>query len=93
MFGDKIAYKNPKELPFMPYLDAGAVYENIYLMCEALGLGACMVNPNIRDENKQMFVEKYGQDYFCGAMAIGNYDIKTKKPPLRTKDKVLRKIY
>ncbi len=91
LFGDKIAYKNPAEIGFMPYLDAGFVGENIYLMAETLGLGCCYINPNIREENKQKFIDKYGDDYFCGAVALGNYDLKAFTPPTRKFDKVLRK--
>lgn len=91
LFADKLAYKSPNEKAFMPYLDAGFVSQNIYIMCEILGLGCCFVNPNIREENKQTFVDKYGDDYFCGAFAIGNYDRKAKRPPLRSVSEVLRK--
>lgn len=91
LFADKEAYKSPNEKTFMPYLDAGFVGQNIYLMCEALSLGCCFVNPNIRDENKQSFNELFGEDYFCGAVALGNYDKKAKTPPLRDMKLVLKK--
>ena len=83
VFGDKTAYKNPIEVDFMPYLDAGFVCQNIYLMCEALNIGCCFINPNIREENKQDFVYKYRGDYLCGAIALGHYDKKAIKPPER----------
>lgn len=91
LFGSKEAYKSINEIGFMPFLDAGFVGQNIYLMCEALGIGCCYVNPNIREENKQSFIDKYGDDYFCGAVALGKYDKKSKKPPLRDIIEVLRK--
>lgn len=91
IFADKLAYKSPNEKSFMPFLDAGFACQSIYLVCEALGLGCCFVNPNIREENKQLFVNAYGDDYFCGAVALGYYDKKSKKPPLRDITKVLRK--
>lgn len=90
LFADKNAYKSPNEKGFMPFLDAGFVGENIYLMCEALGLGCCFVNPNIREENKEKFTQLFGDDYFCGAFAIGHYDKKSKRPPLRELEKVSR---
>ena len=85
LFASKDAYKSPNEKTFMPYLDAGFVGQNIYLMCEVLGIGCCFVNPNIREENKEKFIEIFGDDYFCGAVALGHYDKKAKKPPLREK--------
>ena len=72
LFADKAAYKSPNEKGYMPYLDAGFVGENIYLMAEVLNVGCCFVNPNIREENKSAFQERYGDDYFCGAIALGN---------------------
>ena len=72
MFGAKLCYKNPKEIPYMPYLDAGFVAENIYLACEAIGLGCCFINPNLKDPVE--FLATHGEDYFCGAIALGEYD-------------------
>lgn len=90
VFADKEAYKSPNEKGFMPYLDAGFVGQNIYLMCEVLGLGCCFVNPNIREENKEKFVETFGDDYFCGAVALGKTKIKSKRPPKRETSDILR---
>lgn len=73
MFASKPAYKSPYEKDFMPYLDGGAYITPIYYACEVLNLGCCFVNPNIREINKDTFKEKYGDDYFCGAFAIGHY--------------------
>ncbi len=66
LFGARDCYKNPKEVAVMPFLDAGFVAQNIYLLCEAQGIGCCFVNPNLKKpiENK---------DFFCGAVAVGNY--------------------
>ena len=66
LFGAKECYKNPKEIAFMPYLDAGHVSQNIQLVCEVEGIGCCFINPNVR--------EPVGDDYFCGAIAVGDYD-------------------
>lgn len=90
LFADKIAYKSPNEKQFMPFLDAGFACQNVYLICEALNIGCCFVNPNIKEENKQSFMNEYGNDYFCGAIAIGRYDKKAIKPPLREIIKVKR---
>lgn len=74
MFGNKDAYKSPNEKGFMPYLDAGFVGQTIYLLSEIYGVGCCFVNPNIREENKEEFNNKYNKhnDYFCGAIALGD---------------------
>lgn len=80
VMGSREAYKNPVERSYMPYLDAGFVCENIYLMAEALDIGCCFVNPNIRDTDQYLFTEMYGEDYFCGAIALGNYDRKSPTP-------------
>lgn len=91
VFADKLAYKSPNEVNFMPYLDAGFAGQNVYLICEILDIGCCFVNPNIREENKVEFLQKYGYDYFCGVFALGHYDKKAKTPPLRDISKILRK--
>lgn len=83
IFASAEAYKSPNEKGFMPFLDTGFVGQNIYLASEVLGIGCCFVNPNIREENKEEFVQMFGNDYFGGAVALGNYDVKSKRPPLR----------
>jgi len=68
------AYKNPTEQSFMPYLDAGVIIQTTYLTCEALNLGCCYINPNIRDENERFFNSRFNIDdnlLFCGALIIG----------------------
>lgn len=85
LFTDMDAYKSPAEIDFMPYLDAGMVVENLYLTAEALNIGSCFVNPNIREENKTKFQEEFNKSNlrFCGAMAFGYYDLKAIEPPKR----------
>ncbi|HUX30111.1 MAG TPA: nitroreductase family protein [Thiobacillus sp.] len=85
LFADMKAYKSPAEVDFMPYLDAGFVAQSIYLVAEALGVGACFVNPNIREANKGAFNEEYNQAglRFCGAMALGYYDVRGPESPKR----------
>jgi nitroreductase len=67
LFGAKECYKNPKEVGFMPYLDAGFVGQNIYLLCEIYGIGCCFVNPNLK-------MPINDTDYFVGAVALGEYE-------------------
>ena len=76
LFADMRAYKSPAEVDFMPFLDAGFIAENIYLMCEVLNVGACFVNPNVKKENQKEFDELFGKEYckFCGTMILGEYD-------------------
>lgn len=86
IFASRHAYKNPVEIPYMPYLDAGFVGQNIYLMCEALNIGCCFVNPNIVVDEQSKFDLDYNKEdnIFCGAVALGYYDLKSKMPPLRS---------
>jgi len=72
------AYKAVGEMLYMPFLDAGVIVGNTYLACEALNIGCCFVNPNVRDINKVFFHETFGfgEDVFCGALALGKYDRK-----------------
>lgn len=90
VFADKNAYKSENEKGFMPYLDAGFVSQNIYLVCEAINLGCCFVNPNIREENKEAFNMLYNEenDYFCGGIALGYYDKKAVAP--RKKESLIK---
>jgi nitroreductase len=67
LFGAKECYKNPIEVSYMPFLDAGFVGQNIYLLCELYGIGCCFINPNVREPIDT-------EDYFCGAVALGDYD-------------------
>lgn len=85
LFADLLAYKAPGESDYMPYLDAGFVGQNAYLAAEALGLGACYVNPNVREDNRAEFDDIFNprKHLFCGAVALGRYDVKTSRPPKR----------
>lgn len=82
LLADPEAYGSPNEKDFMHYCDVGFKAMNMWLMAESLGLGACYINPNLVD--KAVFTEKFGklddkELIFCGALAIGNYDIRPKK--------------
>ena len=50
--------------------------QNIYLAAEVLGISACFVNPNVREQNRQKFNDSFVPDgnMFCGAMVLGEYD-------------------
>jgi nitroreductase len=71
LMADMDAYGSPFERDFMPYLDGGVLIQNIYLICEVMGLKCCYVNPNIRELNKEFFKQRFGDYKFCGAIAIG----------------------
>lgn len=75
------AYKSPAEREFMSYIDAGVLAQTLYLICEAMNVGSCYINPNIREENKKFFHERFIDEgyQYVGAMAIGNYDLKHTK--------------
>jgi nitroreductase len=79
LIADMDCYKNPAEKGFMPYLDAGALLTSAYLAAEVSNYGCCFVNPNIRDENKEFFMSRFGlkdNEILCGALAIGKYELK-----------------
>jgi nitroreductase len=81
LFADPMSYK--ERVFAMPYLDAGVVVGNAYLICEDMGIGCCFVNPNIREENEKIFRDRFMKDnyLFCGALALGYYDQKADPSP------------
>lgn len=85
LFADMIAYKSPAEVGFMPYLDAGVVVENVYLVATALDIGVCYVNPNILVDGRAVFDGQFNPRglRFCGAMALGRYDRRATGIPKR----------
>jgi nitroreductase len=81
LIADMDCYKNPAERSNMPYLDAGVLIQTAYLTCEVMNYGCCFVNPNIREENKEFFNNRFGikeNQIFCGIVAIGKYNFKHK---------------
>lgn len=60
------AYKSPAEVDFMPYLDAGFIAQNIYLITEIMNIKCCFVNPN----HVGTEIEKKGYR-FVGCLALG----------------------
>jgi len=81
LLADMAAYKSKNEVDFMLYLDAGVIAQNIYLACEAISVGACMINPNIREENVEQFYSSFVPDghKLCASMALGLYDFREAK--------------
>lgn len=88
LFADMKAYKSTAEREFMPWLDAGVVAENVCLTAEALGLGACFVNPNIREKDLGSFHKVFNPRgmRFCGAVALGNYGERDPSPVKRKRE-------
>jgi nitroreductase len=78
LFADASAYLAKGEIDYMPYLDAGVVVGQIYLTATAHDYACCFVNPNIREENKEFFIDRFGlanvttYGIFCGAIALGS---------------------
>lgn len=76
---DQEAYKSPNEKDFMHFCDVGFTAMNMWLTAESLNVGACYINPNIMPVNKSIFENRFGKGIFCGALALGNYDVRVKK--------------
>lgn len=81
IFASPESYKAGDEINFMPYLDAGVVVNQLYLTATALNIGCAYINPNIREKNKHFFKNRFGEDLFCGAIALGHYDTKVEYTP------------
>lgn len=91
ILANKKAYKSINEKDYMPFLDAGVVIENIYLMSTALDIGCCFVNPNIKDDTilKSKYSNVLNDYYICGAMVFGKYDKVVPKNKRRNPEEVL----
>lgn len=74
---DPEAYKSPNEKDFMHYCDVGFMAMNMWLLAESMNIGACYINPNIMPVNKQIFTERFGEGIFCGALALGHYEVRS----------------
>lgn len=79
LMADPAAYKADAghELYYNSYLDAGAMVQQLSLAAVSMGLHCAFVNPNIRDENKEFFYERFSPEawersLFCGAFVFGN---------------------
>jgi len=71
LYADLDTYGSPAEKGFMPYLDAGVMIQSFYLACEVLGVKMCYVNPNIREDNKEFFKQRFIDKLYCGAIILG----------------------
>lgn len=82
LLADPDAYKSPNEVTFMPYLDAGCMAMSAIYYASKLGIGSCFVNPNIRRENRAMFLIKFNPNsyIFCCAIALGYSKFVPQKP-------------
>lgn len=73
LIADGEAYK--ENLSYMPFLDAGVLIDELYLISNVLGLKSCYCNPNVRVKNQQFFRDRFlggnSDLIFCGAFAIG----------------------
>jgi len=75
---DPIAYASPNEKDFMHYCDVGFTTMPMWLKAESMNIGACYINPNIREQFKKYFYDTY-DGIFVGALALGKYDRKAKE--------------
>ena len=91
IFADQRAYKAGDEVKFMPYLDAGVMIQQLCLSATVANLGIGYVNPNIRESNRELFNSRFNPNHFiyCGALAIGNYDVRSELSPKRNWKEVL----
>lgn len=71
LIADPVAYKAGNEVEFMPFLDAGAMAENMMLRATDIGLATAFINPSIRDTNRDHFRAVFGEGVFCGAVVAG----------------------
>lgn len=79
LMADPVAYKadGGRELEYNAYIDAGVMLQQLSLMATAEGLHCAIINPNIRDENKEFFYQRFTPEdwkegaQFCGAFVFG----------------------
>lgn len=76
---DPKAYASPNEKDFMHYCDVGFTAMPMWYKAESLNIGASYINPNIREDFKKYFYDRYGDGIFVGALALGKYDRKAKE--------------
>jgi len=85
-FADPEAYKSPNEKEFMHYCDVGFTAMNMWLMAEQRGIGACYINPNCSHKD---ILARYGSGIFCGALALGHYDVRVTQAEHPSLDDIL----
>jgi len=86
LFADMRGYKSPNEVLYMPYLDAGVMAMSICFSAQAKGMGSCIVNPNIEQENVNKFNQEFNKQgwKFCIAVALGYPAVKAIRPPKKS---------
>lgn len=72
LFADPMAYKAEGEIQYMPFLDAGVMVGQGLLAASANNIAACYINPNIRQSHRPFFEKIYGENVYCGAIAVGS---------------------
>lgn len=76
LLADPVAYKADagRELNYNSYIDAGAMLQQMSLVATAAGLHCAFINPNIRDENKEVFYQRFTpSDWEEGALFMGAF--------------------
>jgi nitroreductase len=73
LLADMKAYKSPREVDFMPWLDAGVMLAAITYAATACGIGSCIINPSLQEETASDFQSRFNPEsyLFCGAVALG----------------------
>ena len=75
LYANSEAYRAIGEIAYMPYLDAGVIIQQTYLAAEAENIACCYVNPNVREEHKEVFNKFFNKKglLYVGAVAFGKY--------------------
>lgn len=78
LFADPRAYKadDGRELQYNAYVDAGVMLQQLSLLATYQELHCAIINPNIRDENKEFFYQRFKpagweSAQYCGAFVFG----------------------
>ncbi len=108
LLADPQAYKadGGNEINYNSYLDAGAMVQQMSLVATAMGLHCAFVNPNIREENREFFYDRFtpgqwDEAVFCGAFVFGpphpepiektrNYEYDPEVRPLSPQERIAK---
>lgn len=79
LFANPEAYKggdNGDEVNYNSYMDAGIMAQTAMLTATSLGLHTCIINPQIRPQDRDYFYDRFKpKDWesaiFCGAVCLG----------------------
>ena len=82
-FADGRAYKGPREIQWMPWLDCAAALTYARGVAYAMGLGSCWVNPYVRDDQQLEFNRRFNPELlrFGSALAVGHPAEQPPEPP------------